>query len=424
MTESNWAGNYTYGASTIHRPVTVDEARAQVAAATRIRALGTRHSFNDLPDSEGELITLADIPADFVLDAAASTVTVGGAVRYGELAVWLEEQGFALHNMGSLPHISVAGAISTGTHGSGNTLGNLSTAVRALEFIGPDGELRTVRAGDPDFAGSVVALGALGIVTRVTLAVQPSFLVRQEMYTGLPWSVLLDNFDEVSARGYSVSVFTDWLGDTVEGLLVKSRITDGLPDSMPDELWGARRVTAQQETLSAVDAGNWTVRGGIPGPWSTRLPHFRIDATPSNGDELQTEYFVAREDAPEALAAVRELASRIAPALHITELRTVAADELWMSPAYRRDSLCIHFTWKNLPADVAVLLPVIEEALRPFAPRPHWAKVFSLEANAVAVQYERFADFSALVPATDPDGKFSNGYLDRVLGLGGAATDR
>ena len=417
MTESNWAGNYTYGALRIRRPRTTDEAQAIVAAATRIRALGTRHSFNDLPDSEGELITLTGIAADFELDVAAATVTTNGGVRYGELAVWLESQGFALHNMGSLPHISVAGAISTGTHGSGNTLGNLSTAVRALEFIGPSGELRSIHSNDQTFAGSVVALGALGPITRVTLAIQPSYLVRQEMYTGLPWSVLLENFDDVSSRGYSVSVFTDWLGDTVEGLLIKSRITDGVPESMPDELWGSRRVTSEQETLSAVDDGNWTVRGGVPGPWSERLPHFRIDATPSNGDELQTEYFVAREDAPEALAAVRALGAKIAPALHITELRTVAADELWMSPAYQRDSLCIHFTWKNLPVDVAGLLPLVEQALRPFAVRPHWAKVFSLEATAVTVQYERFGDFSGLVQASDPERKFTNRYLERVLGI-------
>jgi len=409
MAELNWAGTHEFAASTVHNPTTIEDAQAIVARTERIRPLGTRHSFNDIADGV-ELISLVGVAPEVSTDGA--TVTVTGGTKYAVVASWLEERGLALHNMGSLPHISIAGATSTATHGSGTSLGNLSTGIRALEFITPSGELETVAYDDADFGGAAVALGALGPIARVTLAVQPSYLVRQDTYRGLPWDALLSDVDAVFPSGYSVSVFTDWVSE-VSDLWVKSRLDAGAP--VLDEIFGAQRETGQRNVLEGVD--NMTVQGGVPGPWSERLPHFRIDATPSNGDEIKSAYLVAIEDAAEALAAVRALGEQIAPALLISELRTVAADDLWLSTSTGRDSLCIHFTWKNLPDEVNAVIPHIETALAPFAARPHWGKVNALDLATIESLYERLPEFRALVARRDPASKFGNEYLRSRLGV-------
>ena len=322
----------------------------------------------------------------------------------------------ALHNMGSLPHISIAGAVATGTHGSGSANGSLSSAVRAIDLIGADGEIVTVAHGDGDFAGSVVALGALGIAARVTLAVEPTYRVRQDVYADLDWSTALADFDAVSGCGYSVSLFTRWLGDTVPRVWVKSRLEPGSDGDMPDRLFGATLVREPQGAPGTEENDGTTLQGGVPGPWLERLPHFRLDATPSNGDEIQSEYLIARADASAALAALREIGEQIAPALLMSELRTVAADDLWLSTTYGRDSLCIHFTWRNAPAMVGAVLPLIEAALAPFSPRAHWGKVSAVSPAAAATEYERLPDFAALARRRDPEGKFGNDFVDAIVG--------
>ena len=407
MIEKNWAGTHEFAASVIHNPTTIDEAQRIVARTERIRPLGTRHSFNDIADGV-ELLSLVDVPPEPTTDG--QTVTVTGGTKYAVVATWLEQNRLALHNMGSLPHISVAGATSTATHGSGLALGNLSTAIRALEFITPSGELETMREGDADFAGAAVALGALGPITRVTLAVQRSYQVRQDVFVDLDWHALLAETRAIFESGYSVSVFTNWADDTAR-IWVKTRLDES--DTVPDELFGAQREKVQLKVLDGED--NMTQQGGVPGPWSERLPHFRIDATPSNGDEIQTEYMVAMTDAAAALTAVRELSATIAPALFVTELRAVAADDLWMSTATGRDTLCIHFTWKNLPDQVHAIIPLIEAALAPFAARPHWGKVNHV--TGFDDLYDRLPDFRALVARRDPAGKYGNSYLTNLLGL-------
>jgi alditol oxidase len=195
--EHNWADNYTFTASRVHRPASVDEVRNLVAKSTRVRAIGTRHSFNGIADSPGELIDLGGIDPGLSIDPARRTVTAGAGTNYGVRANYLHGAGWALHNMASLPHISIAGATATGTHGSGDRLGNLSTAVEALDIVSATGDLITIRRGDPGFDGVVVALGALGIVTRVTLDIQPKFEMRQDAFEGLPWLTVLSDFDAV-----------------------------------------------------------------------------------------------------------------------------------------------------------------------------------------------------------------------------------
>lgn len=412
----NWSGTYEYRARRIEEPSTIDEVRSLVARSPRVRALGTRHSFNDLADTEGVLVLTTGLPPDYELDVERRTVTVGAGTRYAAVAGFLTDAGFALHNMGSLPHISVGGAIATGTHGSGDLNGNLSSAVRGLQIIGPEGDLRWVRHGDADFPGSVVALGLLGVVVRLELAIEPTYLVRQDVYRGLPWATFLADVQAITGAGYSVSVFTDWVTDPIGQVWVKRRVASA-DELVPDALAGAERDGSNTAIILEGLEDNTTQRG-IAGAWSAHLPHFRIDSTPSNGDEIQTEYFVARADAAAAIAAVRQLGEALAPHLMITELRTIAADDLWISPASGRDSIAIHFTWRNEPAAVLALCPQVEAALAPFDARPHWGKVHTVPPADIVARYPRFADFRDLVARVDPDGTFRGPHTAALLDAG------
>ncbi|MFW2512874.1 FAD-binding protein [Demequina sp. SO4-13] len=410
---ATWAGTHVFAAAELIEARTIAEVQDAVSGTGGpVRALGTRHSFNDLADSSGRLVTVTGIPADAILDESARTVTIGAGTRYGELAVWLEARGWALHNMGSLPHISVGGAVATGTHGSGLNNGCLSDAVARLTYVNAEGELVEARRGDEGFEGLVVGLGAYGIVVRVTLDIQPTYLVRQDVYRGLSWDAALDDLRSIMGAGYSVSLFTMWEEPSIQQAWRKTRI--GVGEEPHGQWQGARFETAAEAGLVDVPPANLTVKGGVPGPWLERLPHFRLDQTPSNGDEIQTEYFVALEDGANALRAVRELGPDVAPHLLVSELRTVAADGLWLSGAYGRDTLAIHFTWRNSPAAVAALTPRIEAALAPFGARPHWGKVHTMTADAVAAVTPRLADAKAQFETLDPAGKFANDHLRRL----------
>jgi len=406
----NWAGNYTYRARELHRPASLEELQEVVAGAARVRVLGSRHSFNDIADSE-ELVALDALPREVDVDHAAGTVALNGDLPYGELAELLAAEDVAVHNLASLPHISVAGAAATASHGSGDGNGNLATAVAALELVTSEGEVVRARRGDPDFAGMVVGLGALGVVTRITLDVEPAFEVRQRVFEGMRWDALLEHYDAIAASGYSVSVFTDW-GDDVDQVWVKTRVEPGAEDPRP-ELFGARPATVERHPIIALDPVNCSRQLGVPGPWSQRLPHFRMGFTPSNGDEIQSEFLVPRRHAVAAIEAVRALGETVRPLLQISELRTVAADELWMSPQYGEGTLGVHFTWEPDQEGVERVLPAVEAALAPFGARPHWGKVFVAEADAIAPLYPRLPDFLALVRRLDPRGAFRNDWFER-----------
>ncbi len=417
----NWAGNLEYRASRVERPGSVDELRAVLANAGPggVRMLGSRHSFNDLADTTGTLVETGGLPAELVVAQDRRTVTVGGGVRYGELAFGLERLGLALANLASLPHISVAGAIATGTHGSGNGVRSLAASVAGLELVTASGEVVALRRGDADFAGAVVSIGALGAVTRVTLDVEPSYMVAQTVYEGLTWDTALEHFDELTGTGYSVSLFTSWKdADRIDQLWVKSRSTDAAvaPAVAPHTLLGAPAATGPRHPLAGMPTEPCTPQLGEPGPWHERLPHFRLAFTPSNGDELQSEYLVPRRHAAGAIGAVRRLAEPAAALVQVCEVRTVAADELWLSPAYGTDVVGLHFTWRPVEPEVRAFLPELEAALAPFEPRPHWGKVFEIPGAKVTARYPRWNDFAELRARLDPDGVFGNAYLAR-LGL-------
>jgi xylitol oxidase len=413
-TGANWAESHTFGATALQRPANASELRELILAGGPVRALGSRHSFTDLADTTGRLISLDRFATDLVVDEDARTASFAPGIRYGELATLLQARGWALHNLASLPHISVAGAIATGTHGSGDQNGNLATAVAAIEFIDGTGEFHRLERADDDFQGAVVSLGALGIVTRVTLDIQRTFDVRQDLYDDLSWDAALAHFDAITGSAYSVSLFTRWTGDILGLAWLKSRMDAPVP---PEEFFGAARQKTDEHMLPAQPAINTTVQCGIPGPWNDRLAHFRLEFTPSNGDELQSEYLIARSNILPALEALRELGQQIEPLLLVTELRTMAADRLWLSGAYGRDTVGIHFTWKKLPTEVGNLLPAIEAILLPLGARPHWGKVFAAGVDELTPLYPRFDDFLQLARKYDPAGLFRNSFLSRKLGL-------
>jgi xylitol oxidase len=389
----------------------MDELRMVVARAPKLHALGSRHSFNDIADA-AELVSLDRIDHSIEIDSAGRTVTVSGSMRYGDLALALEREGWALHNMASLPHISVAGAVATATHGSGDRNGNLASAVVGLELVTSDGDLLRVARGDEHFAGMVVGLGALGVVTRLTLEIQPSYQVCQHVFEHLDWDVLLDRFDEVMSSADSVSLFTNF-GETVDEVWLKSRVNLGEPVPDREHLFGARAAARPLHPVPALNAENCTEQLGVPGAWLHRLPHFRLDAVPASGDEVQAEYMVARPHAVPALRVLREVIPRFQPHLWTAEIRTVAGDDLWLSTAYGADTVCLHFSWRSDLDAVAKLLPVVEDALAPFAPKPHWGKLFRAPAAVLATRYERLADFRRLAETLDSRGAFRNAFLNR-----------
>ncbi|GAB3601578.1 FAD-binding protein [Microbacterium tumbae] len=407
--EGNWAGTHRYRAP---RRVTV-ASEAQLRAALNgtgpVHALGTRHSFTDLPDTAGTLIEMSAFDAPAVIDAENRTVRITAGTRYGVLARQLHDGGWALHNTGSLPHISVGGATSTGTHGSGDRHGILTTAIRSLRFMDAAGEIREISRGETDFPAVAVGVGAFGILTELTLDIQPTYLVRQDLYEGIGWDALLDDVEAVTAAGDSVSVFTRW-GEDLGWVWVKRRVADPVAPE-PAGLLGGR---LSEVGLSPLGLGDNVTEIGTDGPWYQRWPHFRADAEPSRGDEIQSEYFVDRADAADALRAVREAVAPFLEHLIWSELRTAAADDLWLSGAYRRDAFIIHFTWENHPDEVTAALRVIEPALAPFGARPHWGKRHLFERTDVEAVVPRLADARAVFERLDPDGRFVNEHLVRV----------
>jgi xylitol oxidase len=414
--ERNWARNYVFRAERWHWPARSEELQEIVARAPRLRVVGSRHSFSDIADAP-DVVSLDRLPSEIVLDAEAMTVSVSPSVRYGELAEELARHGLALANLASLPHISVAGAIATATHGSGNGNGNLATSVTGLEFLTSNGEPGQARCGEADFDGLVVGLGAAGIVTRVTLQTEPAYDVSQHVYEGMKWDTLLENLDDVFAAGYSVSVFSRW-GERVEQVWIKRRADVEDPEPLPDDIWfGASAATIDRHPIIELDPVHATPQLGVPGAWSERLPHFRMGFTPSSGDELQSEYLLPRSRAIEAIEAMRALSQTLHPLTQVCELRTVAADRLWMSTAYDRDTLAIHFTWHPDPDAVTRALDAVEASLMPLGARPHWGKLFNARAETIAPLYPRLDDFRALLDRVDPRGAFRNDWLERcVLG--------
>lgn len=409
----NWAGNYQYQAPEYYEPKTIDELQAVMKRAGKQKALGSCHCFNDIADSQLSQISTKHFDKVVSIDEQAMTVTVEAGARYGQFAPQLHQKGYALHNLASLPHISVAGACATATHGSGVKNGNLATAVAGLELITPNGEVVNLRRGTDGhlFNGAVVGLGALGVVTKVTLDMEKTYQVRQDLFQDLPLESLTAHFDEILASGYSVSLFTDWQHKKISQVWIKRRV-EPATKSMGADFFGAKAATKNLHPITRLSAENCTEQLGVPGPWYERLPHFKMGFTPSSGEELQSEYFVPRLHALEAFMALEKLGSTIYPQLMISEIRTIAADSFWMSPCYNQACVAFHFTWKQNWEEVSKILPVIEAELAPFKARPHWGKLFKVAPAVLKERYDMLPEFLQLARMYDPQGKFRNKYLD------------
>ena len=348
------------------------------------------------------------------VDSEHKTVAVEAGARYGDFAEALHEEGFALKNLASLPHISVAGACATATHGSGVNNGNLATQVMAVELVKPDGSIEQIDRSHPHFNAVVVGLGAFGIITKVTLAVEDTFDVRQQVFLDLPLEAAVSHFDEIMSSGYSVSFFTNWMDEKISEVWVKRRADDG-SEALGDDFYGATAASRNVHPVIEQSAESCSEQMGVPGPWYDRLPHFKMGFTPSTGEELQAEYFVPKENAVDAFLAFERMKEEIYPHMYISEIRTVAADDFWMSPCYKKDSIALHTTWKPKPKEVYALLPKIEAELAPFGVKPHWGKLFTMDRKTLQSRYEMHSDFLDLAKTYDPKGKFKNGYLTRNL---------
>ena len=405
----NWAGNVTYRATRILRPRSVEEAQEMIAAAETLRPLGTRHSFSLVGDSAGALLSTEHL--NRIVEIGEATVTVEAGIRYGELSSALHDHGLAVANLASLPHISVGGAIATGTHGSGVGNRSLAAAVSSLELVCADGSIRRLARGEHDFDGAVVGLGALGLVACASLDVVPAFELRQYVFEELPWSALETDLDEILAGSYSVSLFTTWTERGVDQVWLKTKEELGSQSSY----FGATPARQSRNPVPGAPSENCTEQLGVPGPSGERLPHFRLGFTPSGGAELQSEYAVAREHGAEALRELRRLARVVSPLLLTSEIRTVAADTLRLSPFYRQDSIAFHFTWKPLADEVLAVLPRIEAALAPFRARPHWGKLFTSSPQELEAVYPKLPAFRRLRQRLDSSGKFSNAFSARYV---------
>jgi len=412
----NWAGNLEYSTSKIDYPKSLEEVQQIVKKHSKLKVLGTRHCFNTIADSKYNFISLREMKKIVSLDANAKTVTVEGGIKYGELCPWLNDEGFALHNLASLPHISVAGAITTATHGSGVKNKNLCGPVEALEIVTADGDVINFSKKDGEkFYAAVVGLGAIGVITKVTLNIQPTFMMRQWVYTKMPLQQIKEHFDEIVSSGYSVSLFTDWQNESINEVWIKSLVDDASNAEAKKDFFGAAPATKNVHPIIELPAENCTEQMGVPGTWYERLPHFKMGFTPSSGKELQAEYFVPHEHAVEAIQAIQKMGKEIGPHLFISEIRTIDADDFWMSTCYKQPSVTIHFTWKQEWNAVSKLLPAIEKELAPFNAKPHWGKLFTMSPSTLASRHQKMNDFKKVVAEFDSKGKFRNEFLEKNI---------
>lgn len=411
---TNWAGNLTYSTENLHQPKTVPKAQKTIKDCDKLRALGTRHSFNTIADSTENQVNLDKFDQTMIINEDEKTITVDAGVSYGHLCPFLDHKGYALHNLASLPHISIAGACATATHGSGMENGNLATAIAAMEFINADGDLvKLSRHQDGEaFKGAVVHLGGIGLVTKLMLDVLPTFQMKQWVFQHLPMEQMQSHFEDIMSAGYSVSLFTDWRGKDINQIWLKQKADASDPEK---EFYGAQLAERNLHPIVEISAENCTEQMGVIGPWYERMPHFRMNFTPSSGKELQSEFFVPRQHAVDALMAVSRLSEHIAPHLLISEIRAIDADDLWMSPCYQQPSVAIHFTWKQDWPHVKKILPLIEKELDAYEVRPHWGKLFTLAPDKLQARYEKLADFKELLKQYDPKGKFRNEFMTTHL---------
>lgn len=413
---TNWAGTIAYEARERYAPTSVEQVQQLVrdaaAAGRRVRVVGTRHTFNDLTDTDGVHLSLRDLPRVLRLTPEGDGVVIDGGATYTEVNRFLAQHDRALANLASLPHITVAGAIATATHGSGDAQPSLASAVRSLTHVTPTGALHTISRGEPGFERYPVHLGLFGPVVELTLDVVPAFTVATTVYEGLSYDVAVEHLDELTHDLYSFSLAPNW-ADGGRSLLFAKRLAG---QAAPHEWFGATAARSPRHPSPGADTAAVTEQLGAAGPSSKRLTHFRSEFEPSVGDEIQSEYLVPRRHARAALRALPDFSGVFAQLAHSMEIRTVAGDDLPASPFHAGDTLAVHVTWRRDPARVAAFLPQLESALEAFDARPHWGKAFVTSPERLRQLFPRLPEVDDEARRHDPDGVFRNRWIERVVG--------
>ncbi len=410
----NWARNLEFSAGEFLEINSISQLQEVINNSDKVKVLGTGHSFSPIADTSGSLISIKKLDPEIHIDSKMQTVSVSAGTSYAQLARYLEANGWALENLASLGEITVAGAIMTGTHGSGSSNTVLSNAVVEIEMILASGEKLLLNQQNlEEFNGFIVSFGALAVFTRLKLKIVKSFSIKQIVYENITSKSVSEYFDEIFDNAYSVSYFNSWAKNSTGQIWMKF-LSDKDTSTLPKNAFGGNLAVANQHPVKVNDPSTCTEQMGAPGKWLYRLPHFKLDSSPASGDEVQTEYLVDRKYVKEYIEELSLIGDEIADKVYATEIRTIKADNLWLSGAYERPTVGFHFTWKK-SADIETFLPKIEQILGQNGGRPHWGKLFSTNKNQLITRYPKFSNFQQLLKKYDPDGKFRNQFIDRYF---------
>jgi FAD/FMN-containing dehydrogenase len=407
------------------QPRDIDELARIVRDAKRVRAVGAAHSWSPAIVTDDTLISLDAMRAVLELDRATMQVTVQGGMRLRELNAYLASQGLALANLGSIDSQSVAGVIATGTHGTGKNFRCISAQVARLELIDGTGRNVVLERGQPDFDGAVVGLGALGVVHAVTFDVVEAF--RLHDITGLaPFDHVIENIDEHVASADHFKVW--WFVPDDKAIVYRFRRTHEPANDSRIRRWIKERVVAVAAYRSLLVVGHLSGRRWIPsinrylnreaGRALDRIAHSHVGfLTPIPPVHSESEWAFDLRDAKPLLREYRKLLPGAGHSYNfIQELRFSKADDLWLSPAYQRDSIWLslyNIDRRNWGAQLAKF----EAFGRANGGRPHWGKEAAFDREYLRSQYTRLDDFAALAARFDPDRKFRNRWLDQILGV-------
>jgi FAD-linked oxidoreductase len=426
----NWAGNQRAAARRVVRPTGAADIAELVGAARAagdtVRAVGAGHSFTGAAATDGIRLELPTDGGPVSIDGAARQVTVPAGMPLHRLNALLAAAGLAMPNLGDIDRQTVAGAISTGTHGTGGRLGGLATFVSGLELVTGTGEtVRCSADSDPDlFDAARVSVGALGVLTEVTLSCVDAFTLRADERP-LPLAEVLSTLDELVAANDHFEFY--WFPYTGRALVKRNnRVTDGSARPLPrwrgfldDELLSnsvfgavcrlARRAPRLVPTINGVSARALGAR-------TYTAPSHEVFCTPRRVRFVEMEYAVPRAALPAAFAGLRRAVERCGtPVVFPVEVRVAAADGVWLSTSYGRDSayVAVH-QYAGMPYEP--YFREVEAVMRDLDGRPHWGKLHTRNAASLDAAYPRFGDFLAVRDRLDPDRVFVNDYTRQVFG--------